>query len=168
MTDPGDAPPNGGSRRAGTPALVWIGVGVSLAVSGVALGFALSAGPDSGDPGSGDPGSGDPAYGSLVTRPTPLRLVTPRAVIPTTAPIPHARLRVFADGCGVIRSSFPDEDPQSLQWSVVDSAGFEVLGRNALGETHYRYFGGGTFTVVLKAWDGTKYAPVSNSVTIHC
>jgi hypothetical protein len=147
----------------GSPALLWVSVGVSLAVSGVALGFALSAGGGSGDPASDDPGSD-----ALATRPTTLRLVTPRALVPTTTPIPHARLRVFADGCGVIRSAFPGGEPRSLQWSIVDPAGFQVLGRNALGETRYRYFASGTFTVVLKSWDGTKYAPASNSVTIHC
>lgn len=81
--------------------------------------------------------------------------------------LPEAELVVASDGCGVVRSELAPE-PHGLQWSVRDTDGFEVLGRNALGETHYRYFRPGTFTVVLVAWDGQEYAPISNTVTIEC
>ena len=91
---------------------------------------------------------------------------------PTAAPpalrLPRAMLRVAADGCGVIRTGFAGPPPGGLQWSVVDQDGFQVLGRNALGETHYRYYQSGVYTVRLQAWDGSKYAPVSNVVTIQC
>jgi hypothetical protein len=76
-------------------------------------------------------------------------------------------LDVFTDGCGVIRS---DEQPlpEPLHLTVTDQDGFQVLSRNALGETHYRYYLSGTYTVVLETWDGKKYAPISNEVTITC
>lgn len=79
-----------------------------------------------------------------------------------------ATLTVFSDGCGVIRSDFPGDEPPGLQWSVTDSDGFQVLGRNASGETHYRYFKTGNYTVVLEAYGVGKYVPVSNKVTISC
>ncbi len=84
-----------------------------------------------------------------------------------TFPVEQATLTVHSDGCGVIRTEF-DETPRNLTWSVKDPDGFQVLGRNAEGETRYRYFQGGTFTVVLEAWNGDSYAPVSNEVTINC
>ncbi|MDQ3359746.1 MAG: hypothetical protein M3520_13205 [Actinomycetota bacterium] len=59
-------------------------------------------------------------------------------------------------------------DYQSLTWSFMDQDGFQVLGRNAEGETRYRYFTGGTFTVVLEAYVDGGYRPVSNEVTITC
>jgi hypothetical protein len=43
-----------------------------------------------------------------------------------------------------------------------------VLGRNAEGETRYRYFQSGDYTVVLQAWLDGAYRPVSNEVDIHC
>jgi hypothetical protein len=87
--------------------------------------------------------------------------------LPGAEPLPEAELTVAADGCGVIRSG-PAGEPRGLQWRVLDGEGFQVLGRNALGETRYRYFRPGTYTVVLVAWDGQKYAPISNEVTIDC
>jgi hypothetical protein len=84
-------------------------------------------------------------------------------------PPPRLRLEVFRDGCGVIRTEADaGVSYQNLQWSVVDRDGFDVLERNAEGETHMRYFSGGTFTVVLESfWDGA-YRPVSNEVQISC
>jgi len=82
---------------------------------------------------------------------------------------PHLRLEVFRDGCGVIRTEAdPGVTYQNLQWTVTDGDGFDVLGRNAEGETHMRYFQGGAYSVVLESfWDGA-YRPVSNEVQISC
>lgn len=100
------------------------------------------------------------------------RVVVPIDVGTSPAPqstaLPTATLRVFSDGCGVIRSGIPGGEPRGLTWSIADVNGFAVLERNALNETHYRYYQPGTYTVVLTAWDGTKYAAISNRVTIHC
>lgn len=85
----------------------------------------------------------------------------------STVELPDAELSVASDGCGVIRSDLEIE-PHGLQWTILDNEGFQTLGRNALGETRYRYFAPGTYTVVLEAWDGEKYAPISNTVTIDC
>lgn len=74
-------------------------------------------------------------------------------------------ITVLEDGCAVART---EGDADGLTWSVVDDLGVQVLGRNALGETAYRYFQAGTYTVVLEAWAGDRYAPVSNVVTITC
>ena len=46
-----------------------------------------------------------------------------------------------------------------------DLDGFQVPGRVASGETRYRYFRPGTYTVVL---EGPARAVVSNEVTITC
>lgn len=81
--------------------------------------------------------------------------------------LPEVKLVVHTDGCGVIRPEIADP-PHGFTWSVRDVDGFRVLGRNALNETHYRYFRPGTYTVVLEAWDGEKYAAISNVVTISC
>jgi hypothetical protein len=75
-------------------------------------------------------------------------------------------MTVHDDGCGVIRTTRP-EDPRNLTWVVNDQDGFQVLGRNAEGEDRYRYFQGGTYTVVLEAY-GAGYEEVSNTVTISC
>jgi hypothetical protein len=87
----------------------------------------------------------------------------------TGATLPRLKLRVFADGCGVIRSR-PRKGVgyDNLTWSFRDRDGFQVLGRNAHGETRYRYYLAGNYTVVLEAWTGNRYAPVSNKVTVHC
>jgi hypothetical protein len=77
-------------------------------------------------------------------------------------------LTVFSDGCGVIRSDTRPGEYRNLTWSFRDLDGFQVLGRNAEGETRYRYFQGGVYTVAVEAWVGTHYAPVSNTVTVHC
>ena len=94
---------------------------------------------------------------------------------PTVAPDssdvarPPLKLEVFSDGCGVIRSEPPAGVVyENLTWTFLDQDGFQVLGRNALGETRYRYYQGGTYTVVLEAWGRDSYVPVSNEVTIHC
>lgn len=95
-----------------------------------------------------------------------LEVTAPPATV-GTVPLPDMELTVASDGCGVIRTELDDE-PHGLQWVVRDRDGFQVLARNALGETRYRYFQPGTYTVELKAWDGEKYAPISNTVTIDC
>lgn len=59
-------------------------------------------------------------------------------------------------------------EAHGLPWSVIDSEGFLVLGRNALNETRHRDFQPGTDTVELEAWDGETYATMSNTVTITC
>jgi hypothetical protein len=88
---------------------------------------------------------------------------------PTRNAVPQLRLEVFSDGCGVIRSEAPaGASFENLTWTFLDQDGFQVLGRNAEGETRYRYFQGGTYTVVLEAWGGSSYVPVSNEVTVHC
>jgi hypothetical protein len=74
-------------------------------------------------------------------------------------------LEVHSDGCGVFRSGEIGDD---LTWVVKDQDGFQVLGRNAAGETQYRYFQPGTYTVTLEAWGGDHYVAVSNEVTITC
>jgi ABC-type Fe3+-hydroxamate transport system substrate-binding protein len=89
--------------------------------------------------------------------------------VPTPSPPPKLKLRVYSDGCGVIRSTpAPGTSYDNLTWSVLDEGGFQVLGRNAEGETRYRYFQGGTYTVVLEAFVNGGYRPVSNTVTVHC
>lgn len=81
-----------------------------------------------------------------------------------TAP-PRLQLTVFEDGCGVIRSESPRGAYVNLTWVFRDTDGFQVLGRVAEGETRYRYFRPGTYTVVLEAFGSL---PVSNAVTVHC
>lgn len=86
-----------------------------------------------------------------------------------TDPAPRPlTLTVFEDGCGVIRSETAPGAYENLTWTFRDADGFQVLGRNAQGETRYRYFRGGTYEVVLEAWGGDHYVPVSNAVTVHC
>jgi hypothetical protein len=75
---------------------------------------------------------------------------------------------VADDGCGVIRGETGAYDYPSLTWVVRDDDGFQVLGRNALGETRYRYFQSGTYSVALEAFAEDRYVPVSETVTIHC
>lgn len=84
-----------------------------------------------------------------------------------TAELPTFELSVIegAGGCAVSRT---EGDADNLTWSVRDSHGLEVLGRNALGETTYGYFQSGTFTMVLRAWSVDRYVDVSNEVTINC
>ena len=101
--------------------------------------------------------------------PSPELPDVPSTVSSLDAEPPHLALEVFEDGCGVIRSEAdPGVTYQNLQWTVIDGDGFDVLGRNAEGETHMRYFQGGTYSVVLESfWDGA-YRPVSNEVRISC
>lgn len=88
---------------------------------------------------------------------------------PTGSRPPRLTLRVFSDGCGVIRSRpAPGTTYDNLTWTFLDQDGFQVLGRNAEGETRYRYFQGGTYTVVLEAFVDGAYRPVSNKVTVTC
>jgi hypothetical protein len=93
--------------------------------------------------------------------------VPPATVPPATEGQLTHTLTVHDDGCGVVRTE-ADPEPDGLTWSVYDEDGFSVLGRNALGETRYRYFTPGTYTMVLEAWGGDSYVPVSNEVTITC
>ena len=83
----------------------------------------------------------------------------------TTLPQITHTLDVHSDGCGVFRSG---EVGDALTWVVKDLDGFQVLGRNAAGETQYRYYRSGTYTVALEAWGGSYYVTVSNEVTISC
>lgn len=95
-------------------------------------------------------------------------LRVPTATDPDDAddpPAPTHTIEVHSDGCGVVRSGAIGDD---LTWVVKDQDGFQVLGRNAAGETQYRYFRSGTYTVVLEAWGGDFYIEVSNEVTIDC
>lgn len=85
----------------------------------------------------------------------------------TPREMPAATIEVADDGCGVIRSRF-GSPPDGLQWTITDQDGFQVLGRNALNEDRYRYYGRGTYEIVLEAYDGEKYAEVSNRVEIEC
>jgi hypothetical protein len=77
------------------------------------------------------------------------------------------KLTVLSDGCAVGRTTAQHE-PTGLGWSVRDQDGVEVLQRNALDETRYRYYQPGRYAVVLTAWDGSGYVPVSNTVAISC
>ena len=83
----------------------------------------------------------------------------------TTLPQITHTLEVHSDGCGVFRSGDVGDD---LTWVVKDLDGFQVLGRNAAGETQYRYYRSGTYTVALEAWGGSYYVAVSTEVTINC
>ncbi len=74
-------------------------------------------------------------------------------------------LEVHTDGCGVFRTGEVGDD---LTWVITDADGFQVLGRNAAGETQYRYWLAGTYSVVLESWGGSYYVEVSNTVTINC
>lgn len=83
--------------------------------------------------------------------------------------LPMLRLRVFEDGCGVIRSVPPAGTTyQTLSWSVLDKGGFQVLQRLAEGETRYRFFQPGRYDVVLVAFHDGAYRSVSNRVSISC
>ena len=93
-------------------------------------------------------------------------------LVPATAesaePPPMIDLTVHTDGCGLIREDVDESLYHNLTWQISDADGFQVLGRNALGETRYRYFQGGSYTAVLTAWDGEKYAAVSDEVSLTC
>lgn len=78
---------------------------------------------------------------------------------------PTHTLEVHSDGCGVFRSGEIGDD---LTWVIKDEDGFQVLGRNAAGETQYRYFQPGTYTVVLETFGAGRYVEASNEVTITC
>lgn len=93
------------------------------------------------------------------------------AVEPTINPIPDARvvLTVAPDGCGVERSEVTGSSQiDNLTWVVRDVAGYSVLERFAEGETKYRYFVGGSYTVSIKAWYEGSYHTISNEVNIDC
>lgn len=84
-------------------------------------------------------------------------------------PPPPLKLRVYRDGCGVIRSgATPVNLYPNLGWSFRDQSGFEVLQRNALAERRYRYYREGTYSVALVAWFNGGYRDVSNEVTVSC
>ncbi len=89
------------------------------------------------------------------------------AAAPPEPKLPRYELELASDGCGVIRSTV-DEDARSLQWTVLDGEGFQVLGRNALGEDRYRYFRPGEYSIELRAWGGDRYVAVSDRIDISC
>lgn len=62
----------------------------------------------------------------------------------------------------------PVRNPSPTTWCCRSSTRFEVLQRNAAGETRYRYYRPGSYEVVLQAFDGERYADVSNRVSITC
>jgi hypothetical protein len=112
---------------------------------------------------------------TMTATPEPIAVPREETATVTSGPEPsrtgstgRIRLTVFSDGCGVIRSDTRPGEYRNLTWSFRDLDGFQVLGRNAEGETRYRYFQGGVYTVAVEAWVGTHYAPVSNTVTVHC
>jgi len=91
------------------------------------------------------------------------------AAATTTPPDARAVLTIAADGCGVTRTEVEGSTPvRSLTWVISDAEGFSVLERNAEGEYNYRYFRGGQYRVLLKAWYSDRYFPVSNEVEINC
>jgi hypothetical protein len=101
-----------------------------------------------------------------------LRSVDPVVVPRRLVAVPHevlpsATLTVHDDGCGVIRTDVPPT-VDNLTWHIEDPDGFQVLDRAAESETRYRYFRPGSYTVVLRAFDGSAYVPISNRVTITC
>jgi hypothetical protein len=78
-------------------------------------------------------------------------------------------LTVHGDGCGVVRRQVVGaDDLPGLQWVLTDPDGVQVLARNALGEDRYRHDLPGRYSVVLEAWDGDGYTPVSDPVVITC
>jgi len=105
------------------------------------------------------------AASPTVVRPAPASVGT--AMSSAVAPA-RLRLSVFDDGCGVVRSESPPGAYQALTWVFRDSDGFQVLGRNAEGESRYRYYRSGTYTVALEAFAEGRYVPVSNAVTVRC
>ena len=60
------------------------------------------------------------------------------------------------------------ESPSNRRLRAREMAGVHVLDRNAEGEMQFQYFRPGTYTVELTAWDGEKYATMSNQLTINC
>ena len=108
------------------------------------------------------------ATGTPAAMADPVPAPEPAPLVPTPAPAPPPpsfELTVLEDGCAVERT---EGEVHNLTWSVTDDLDVQVLGRNALGETRYRYFRPGTWTVVLTAWGGDRYVPVSNEVEITC
>jgi hypothetical protein len=76
---------------------------------------------------------------------------------------------VHEDGCTVERSELVGTTPvRNLQWTILDEAGTQVLGRSAEGETQYRYFLAGEYRVYLEAWYDGAYYKISNEVVILC
>jgi hypothetical protein len=103
---------------------------------------------------------------TATVRAAPVPDPTPARTVPSKPR--RLSLRVFRDGCGVIRGNASPDEYTNLTWVFRDADGFQVLGRNALNETRSRYFGSGTFTVALEAWQDDRYAPVSRTVTVRC
>lgn len=93
----------------------------------------------------------------------PIQVTTVPTTVATSEPT--YVLELHSDGCGVFRSGEIGDD---LTWVFKDEAGFQVLGRNAAGETQYRYYRSGTYTVTLEAWGGGHYVAVSNELTVTC
>ena len=142
--------------------LSWI-VGLLLATAFVGT-VIWSVAQDTDDDDDGGDQGGELTFDG-VGEPIDPDVVLPEPVEPLS-PDMYA-LTVHEDGCGVIRSEVPVDAP-TLTWVIEDQDGFQVLGRNALGEDRYRYFQGGTYTVVLEAFGDGAYGVVSNRVTISC
>ena len=128
----------------------------------VLLGVAASVGDDDDDDLTLDLGISD-LDSSRIEEVVPA--VPPTVTIANAPAEPTHTLEVHRDGCGVFRSGQIGDD---LTWVIKDQDGFQVLGRNAAGETQYRYFQPGTYTVVLETWGGGYYVDASNEVTITC
>ena len=163
-------PPPAPVRTASSPQPAWwqrwqvvLAFVVAAFATGLAAGLALwvALGDDGARVASAEQANG------LVGAELPGTLVPEADAGASEVAVPRAELTVGSDGCGVIRSEF-ERDPRGLQWRILDEEGFQVLGRNAIGETRYRYFRAGTYTVTLVAWDGRSHAPISNTVTISC
>jgi serine/threonine-protein kinase len=160
------------------PRRLWAVMVGLVAVVALAVGLAVALGAQDGP--RADPAASPEADPAPTQAPAPADGGAP-AQEPESAPaqepesppgqpgaLPEATLEVAGDGCGVIRSEFPGSEPDGLQWSVTDGEGFEVLARNALGETQYRYFRPGSYEIVLQAWNGQQYADLSNPVSVTC
>jgi hypothetical protein len=139
-------------------------------IAGAAVGAVLLAG--CAAPGAGEPARRTAAAATVTVTSTVTETVTSAPLGDPAAGAtdsPQLTLEVYTDGCGVIRSEpAVGVSYDNLTWSVRDAGGFEVLGRNAEGETRYRYFQAGDYTVVLQAWLDGAYRAVSNEVTVHC
>ncbi|HEV2821345.1 MAG TPA: hypothetical protein VGW11_12645 [Solirubrobacteraceae bacterium] len=129
-----------------------------------------------GDRGAADRAPSTSASPPPAESPSPGPATSPPAPsdpVPPTIPgegtgLPEATLQVAGDGCGVIRSDFPNGEPDGLQWSITDQEGFVVLARNAAGEDRYRYYRPGRYEVVLEAFGEDSYEAISNRVPIEC
>jgi hypothetical protein len=91
---------------------------------------------------------------------------TPEAAGPPDA---YVSLRVLSDGCTVERGEVQGTDAvRMLTWVIAGQDGISVLERNAENEFKFRYFGGGDYTVTVKAWYEGAYWPISATVAVTC